>query len=51
MTKALLHQVGEQPLEQLLDDAADAFACAIQSSEGMEGGMAFVQKRAASWVQ
>jgi isohexenylglutaconyl-CoA hydratase len=51
VTKALLHQVGEQPLEQLLDDAADAFACAIQSSEGMEGGMAFVQKRAASWVQ
>ena len=51
VTKALLHQVGEQPLNQVLDDAAEAFACAIQSAEGMEGGMAFVQKRAASWVQ
>ena len=50
VTKALLQQVGHQPLEQLLDDAAEAFACAIQSAEGMEGGMAFVQKRAASWV-
>lgn len=50
VTKALLHQVGEQPLATLLDDAAEAFACAIQSAEGMEGGMAFVQKRAASWV-
>lgn len=51
VTKALLQQVGHRPLEQLLDDAAEAFACAIQSDEGMEGGMAFVQKRAASWAQ
>lgn len=51
VTKALLHQVGEQPLNHVLDDAAEAFACAIQSAEGMEGGMAFVQKRAASWAQ
>ncbi len=50
VTKALLQQVGHQPLEHLLDDAAEAFACAIQSSEGMEGGMAFIQKRPASWA-
>ena len=50
VTKALLQQVGEQPLESLLDEAADAFAHAVQSAEGMEGGLAFMQKRPASWV-
>lgn len=50
VTKALLHQVGQQPLASLLDDAADAFARAIQSAEGMEGGLAFIQKRPASWA-
>ena len=51
VTKALLLKVGHQPLDSLLDDAADAFATAIQSTEGMEGGMAFIQKRPATWVQ
>jgi isohexenylglutaconyl-CoA hydratase len=51
VTKALLLKVGHQPLDSLLDDAADAFAAAIQSAEGMEGGMAFIQKRPANWVQ
>ena len=42
--------VGGSDLGSLLDDAADAFAAAIQSAEGMEGGMAFIQKRPANWV-
>ena len=35
--------MGEQPLNQVLDDAAEAFACAIQNAEGMEGGMVFAK--------
>lgn len=51
VTKALLLKVGQQPLDSLLDGAADDFASAIQSPEGMEGGLAFIQKRPANWVQ
>lgn len=51
VTKALLLKVGQQPLDSLLDGAADDFAAAIQSPEGMEGGLAFIQKRPANWVQ
>ena len=50
-TKALLLQVGHKPMEQLLDDAAHRFAEAIRGSEGSEGTMAFVQKRAPKWAQ
>lgn len=50
-TKALLHRVGSEPLESLLDDAAKLFAHAVASPEGAEGTMAFVQKRPAKWAE
>jgi isohexenylglutaconyl-CoA hydratase len=40
-TKALLHRVGKEPLEGLLDDAARQFARAVAGSEGAEGTLAF----------
>ena len=51
-TKALLHSVAdaEQPLAQLLDQAAQDFAAAVMG-EGREGAMAFMQKRPAAWTQ
>ena len=50
-TKALMHRVGHEPMETLLDDAARDFAAAVASAEGAEGTMAFVQKRLPSWAQ
>lgn len=50
-TKALLHRVGKEPLERLLDDAARQFARAVAGPEGAEGTMAFVQKRAPKWAE
>jgi isohexenylglutaconyl-CoA hydratase len=50
-TKALLHRVGKEPLEGLLDDAAKQFARAVASAEGAEGTMAFVQKRLPNWAE
>lgn len=50
-TKALLHRVGKEPLEGLLDDAAKQFARAVAGPEGAEGTMAFVQKRPAKWAE
>lgn len=50
-TKALLHRVGHEPLESLLDDAAKQFARAVAGAEGAEGTMAFVQKRPAKWAE
>lgn len=50
-TKALLHRVGHEPLEGLLDDAAGQFARAVASTEGSEGTLAFVQKRPAAWAE
>lgn len=50
-TKALLHRVGEEPLDELLDDAAKQFARAVAGPEGAEGTMAFVQKRPAHWAE
>ncbi|WP_269971044.1 MULTISPECIES: enoyl-CoA hydratase/isomerase family protein [unclassified Shewanella] len=49
-TKALLHDVSEQPLEQLLDIAAVDFAFSV-ANEGSEGAAAFMQKRAAKWIR
>ncbi|WP_339485397.1 enoyl-CoA hydratase/isomerase family protein [Pseudomonas sp. EL_65y_Pfl2_R95] len=49
-TKALLLNTELQPLEQLLDQAAQAFAEAVVSEEGVEGTLAFVQKRAPGWA-
>ncbi len=50
-TKALLHRVGHEDMNSLLDDAAQQFAQAVASAEGAEGTMAFVQKRLPSWAE
>ena len=49
-TKALLLQSLDQPLELLLDQAADWFAEAVTGEEGIERTRAFVEKRNARWV-
>ena len=49
-TKALLHRVGHEAMAGLLDDAAEKFAAAIRGPEGMEGTMAFMQKREPKWA-
>lgn len=49
-TKALLHRVGHEPMNKLLDSAAEKFAEAIRGTEGAEGTMAFVQKRKPKWA-
>ncbi|MBQ0732498.1 MAG: enoyl-CoA hydratase/isomerase family protein [Oleispira antarctica] len=48
-TKALIHNVGEQDLDSLLDQAANNFADAVMG-EGREGGAAFMQKRSPAWA-
>ena len=50
-TKALLHRATKEDLSGLLDDAARQFAEAVASAEGMEGTMAFIQKRQPSWAE
>ncbi len=50
-TKALLLACQGQPLDALLDNAAAQFAAAVTGSEGTEGTLAFVQKRAPNWAQ
>lgn len=50
-TKALLLTCAEQPLDTVLDQAAEQFAQAVAGSEGSEGAMAFLQKRAPRWAQ
>jgi len=49
-TKALLHRVGHEAMAGLLDDAAEKFAAAIRGPEGMEGTLAFMQKREPDWA-
>ena len=49
VTKQLVLNVGHEPMDVLLDQAAKDFAAAVNSEEGQEGTMAFVQKRPASW--
>ena len=51
VTKALLHQVAATDLSGLLDQAAVQFAEAVGSVEGMEGTMAFIQKRLPNWAE
>jgi isohexenylglutaconyl-CoA hydratase len=51
VTKELILGVGKQPLEELLDGAAQSFSEAVQGKEGQEGTMAFVQKRLPSWAE
>jgi isohexenylglutaconyl-CoA hydratase len=51
VTKEILHRAAAlEPLEGLLDDVAVKFAEAV-TTEGMEGTMAFVQKRLPSWAE
>lgn len=50
-TKALLHRTMTEELGGLLDDAAQQFAAAVASAEGMEGTMAFIQKRQPNWAE
>ena len=49
VTKALLHRTLNEPLHSLLDDAAQQFGNAVGGDEGMEGTMAFIQKRNPNW--
>ena len=49
-TKALLHRTLNEPLDSLLDDAAQQFAQAVGGVEGQEGTMAFIQKRLPNWT-
>ena len=49
VTKALLHRTLNEPLNSLLDDAAQQFAKAVGGEEGLEGTMAFIQKRNPNW--
>ena len=48
-TKVLLHRTLNEPLDSLLDAAAQQFAKAVGGVEGQEGTMAFIQKRNPSW--
>lgn len=50
VTKQLLHQVGQQDMNDLLDGAAHSFATAVTGPEGQEGTRAFVDKRLPNWV-
>lgn len=50
LTKKLLLSVGVMEHEALLDQAADWFAEALGSAEGIEGTKAFVEKRKPSWA-
>ena len=49
VTKALLHRTLNEPLRELLDDASQQFANAVGGEEGVEGTMAFIQKRLPNW--
>jgi isohexenylglutaconyl-CoA hydratase len=49
-TKALLLAAESEALGPLLDRAAAQFAAAITGAEGVEGTMAFVQKRTPKWA-
>lgn len=49
-TKKLLLASAGQPSSELLDDAAQWFSAAVTGTEGVEGTMAFVQKRKPRWA-
>lgn len=50
MTKQLLLASAGQPSSELLDEAAQMFSEAVTGAEGIEGTMAFVQKRKPGWA-
>lgn len=49
-TKALLVRARAEPVGSLIDEAARIFADAVRGPEGVEGTLAFAQKRAPSWA-
>ena len=49
-TKRIMLQVGAMDRDRLLDEASLLFADAARGPEGMEGMMAFVQKRKPNWA-
>jgi isohexenylglutaconyl-CoA hydratase len=49
-TKKLLLASAAQPSGELLDQAAEWFGEAVTGAEGVEGTMAFVQKRKPGWA-
>jgi isohexenylglutaconyl-CoA hydratase len=51
VTKGIMLSVGQQDPDSILDDAARQFSAAIRGAEGMEGTMAFVQKRLPKWAE
>ncbi|EPL04339.1 enoyl-CoA hydratase/isomerase family protein [Pseudomonas sp. CF161] len=50
-TKALLLASADEALPALLDRAAEQFGQALVSAEGVEGTLAFVQKRQPAWAR
>jgi len=50
ITKQLVLNHEQKPMSQLLDDASQAFALAARGDEGVEGMMAFIQKRLPHWA-
>ena len=50
-TKALLLASESEALTTLLDAAAEQFAAAVTGPEGVEGTLAFVQKRKPNWAK
>jgi len=50
-TKKILMDSLVKPVGDVLDEASDLFAAQLRGAEGMEGVMAFMQKRPASWVE
>ena len=51
LTKALMLDVGQYPLDDLLDCASDDFTHALNGPEGQEGTSAFLQKRLPQWAE
>lgn len=49
-TKRILLESLDEPIEGVLDRAAEAFAAQLRGPEGREGVMAFLEKRPAAWV-
>ena len=50
VTKAIMLSVGHMEMDAILDSAAKKFSEAVRGPEGVEGTMAFVQKRLPKWA-
>ncbi|HLQ84719.1 MAG TPA: enoyl-CoA hydratase-related protein [Salinisphaeraceae bacterium] len=50
-TKAIMQRVGKIDMDQLLDEAAEAFTDCALGEEGAEGTQAFIDKRPPAWEQ